>query len=79
MHKFSSFQFQFSNFPIFHIFYFFYVQFLFSKTFLISDFKLTRENNDPRKILYEVPHPVQEYTKMQIPDKSYKTNTVRAF
>ena len=50
---------------------------------LVSDFKLTRENDDllssRHKYIFEVPHPVQEYTKMRIPDKRYRTNTVRTF
>ena len=50
---------------------------------LISDFKLTRENDNllssRHKYIFEVPHPVQEYPKMLIPDKRYRTNTVRPF
>ena len=50
---------------------------------LVSDFKLTWENDDllssRHKIFFEVPHPVQEYTKMRIPDKRYRTNTVCTF
>ena len=50
---------------------------------LVSDFKLTRENDDlffeTLIIFYAVLHPEQEYTKMRIPDKRYRTNTVRTF
>ena len=50
---------------------------------LVSDFKLTRENDDllssRHKSIFEVPHPVQEYTKMRISDRRYRTNTVRTF
>ena len=50
---------------------------------LVSDFKLTQENDDllssRHKQIFQVPHPVQEYTKMRIPDKRYQTNTVSTF
>ena len=50
---------------------------------LVSDFKLTREIDEllsPRhKYIFEVAHAVHEYTKMQIYDKRYQTNTVRTF
>ena len=50
---------------------------------LASDFKLTWENDDllssRHKQIFEVPHPVQEYTKMRIPDKRYRTNMVCTF
>ena len=50
---------------------------------LVSDFKLTQENDDllssRHKYIFEVPHPVQEYTKMQIPDKRNWTNLVCTF
>ena len=40
---------------------------------VFSDFKLTRENDDllpsRRKFIFEVPHPVHEYTIMRIPTK----------
>ena len=45
---------------------------------LISDFKLTW-NNDNHKSIFEVTHPVQEYTKTPILDKRYRTNTVHTF
>ena len=31
------------------------------------------------KEIFEVPHPVQEYTKMRIPDNRNRTDTVRIF
>ena len=31
------------------------------------------------KYIFEVWHPLQEYTKMRVPDKSYRTKTVRTF
>ena len=47
------------------------------------DFKLTRENDDllslRQKQIFEVPHPVQEYTKMRIHDRKYRTNTFCTF
>ena len=50
---------------------------------LVSDFKLAWENDDllssRHKQIFEVPHPVQEYTKMRIPDKRYRTNMVCTF
>ena len=50
---------------------------------LVSDFKLTRKNDDllslKDKQLFEVLHPVQEYTKMWIPDKRYQTSMVCNF
>ena len=50
---------------------------------LASDFKLTWENDDllssRHKQIFEVPHPVQEYTKMRISDKRYRTNMVCTF
>ena len=46
---------------------------------IVSDFKLTRENDDLFFKIFEVPHPVQEHTKMRIPGKRYRTNTVRTF
>ena len=56
---------------------------VYGHTSLFSDLKLTRENDDQlssRHIwIFEVPHPVQEYTKMQLPGKRYQTNTVRSF
>ena len=46
---------------------------------LVLDFKLTPENDDllssRHKYIFEVPHPVQEYTKTRILDKRYQTNT----
>ena len=43
---------------------------------VFSDFKLTRENDDlfssRRKYIFEVPHPVHEYTVMRIPNKSIR-------
>ena len=56
---------------------------VYGRTSLLLDFKLTRENDDlfssRYKNFFEVPHPVQEYTKMQIPDKKYLTNTAGTF
>ena len=50
---------------------------------LVLDFKLTRENDDllssRHKFIFEVPHPVQEYTKTWILDKRYQTNTFCTF
>ena len=50
---------------------------------LVSDFKLIRENDDllssRHKHIFEGLHLVQEYTKMQIADKRYQTNTVHTF
>ena len=50
---------------------------------LDSDFKLMWENDDllssRHKEIFEVPHPVQEYTKMRIPDNRNRTDTVRIF
>ena len=50
---------------------------------LVSDFKLTRENDDllslRHKYIFELLHPVQDYTKMLIPDKRYQTNIVCTF
>ena len=56
---------------------------VYGRTSFLLDFKLTRENDDlfssRHKIFFEVSHPVQEYTKMQIPDKKYLTNTAGTF
>ena len=50
---------------------------------LVWDFKFTLENDDllssRHKYIFEVTHPMQEYTKMQIPDKSCWTNLVSTF
>ena len=50
---------------------------------LVSGFKLIREKDDllylRHKQIFEVTHPVQEYTKNWILDKRYRTNTVRTF
>ena len=49
---------------------------------LVWDFKLTWENDDllsSTQLIFEVPHPVQEYTKMWIPDKRYQANMVCNF
>ena len=50
---------------------------------LVSDFKLTQENDDllclGHRQIFEVPHPVHEYTKMRIPNKRYLTNTAHIF
>ena len=56
---------------------------VYGRTSLVSDFKLTRENDDLQssryKYIFEVPHPLHEYTKMRIPNRRYQTNTVRTF
>ena len=50
---------------------------------LVSNFKLTRENggllSSRHKEIFEVPHPMQEYTKIRIPYKRYRINTVHTF
>ena len=59
---------------------------VYGRASLVSDFNLTLENDGISKYRYtdtdkifEVPFPVHEYTKMQIPNKRYQTNTVRTF
>ena len=56
---------------------------MFMDASLVSGFQLYRENDDllssRYKKIFEVPHPVHEHTKMQIPDKTYRTNTARTF
>ena len=56
---------------------------VYGRASLVSDFKLTWENDDllsPRhKEIFEVQHPVYEYTKMRIPYKRYQTNKAHAF
>ena len=53
--------------------------FMDARASVVSYFKLTRENDDllssRRKYIFEVPHSVHEYTKMQIPGKRYLSNT----
>ena len=53
------------------------------RTTLNLNFKPTQEKDDMlssrHKKSFEVPHPVEEYTKMQILDKRYRTNTVHTF
>ena len=48
-----------------------------------SGFQLKQENDDllssRHKYIFEVPHPLHEHTKMQIPGKRYRTNTARIF
>ena len=54
----------------------------YGRTSLVWDFKLTWENDDllsSTQLIFEVPYPVQEYTKMWIPDKRYQANTVCNF
>ena len=50
---------------------------------VVSDFKPTWENDDllssRHKSIFEVPHPVHEYTKMRIPGKRCLTNTAGTF
>ena len=46
---------------------------------LVSDFKLTLKNDGLLSSRYEVPHLVQEYTKMRIPRKRCATNTLPTF
>ena len=50
---------------------------------LVLDFKLSWENNDLLssrcRYIFEVPYPVNEYTKMWIPNKRYQANTVCTF
>ena len=50
---------------------------------LVLDFKLTQENADllssRHKYIFEVRHLLQEYTKMRIPNKRYRTNIVCTF
>ena len=50
---------------------------------LVSDFELTRENDDllssRYKYIFEVLHRVQEYTEMRIAKKRYRNNIVRTF
>ena len=56
---------------------------VYGRASLVSDFKFTRENDDllfsRQKYIFEGPYPVQEYTKMRILDKRYRTNMVRTF
>ena len=46
---------------------------------LVSDFKLTQENDAMlsfrHRYIFVVPHPAQEYTKMRIPNKRYQKLT----
>ena len=46
---------------------------------LVLDFKLTLKNDGLLSSRHEVPHPLQEYTKMRIPKKRYATNTLPTF
>ena len=50
---------------------------VYGRASVVSYFKLTRE--DDNLLSFEVLHPVQEYTKMWMPDKRYQTNKVRTF
>ena len=56
---------------------------VYGRASLVSDFQLTRENDDllssRHKQSFEVPHPVHEHTKMRMPNKRYITNTTRIF
>ena len=51
------------------------VKFLFSEKPYISQAELSSRYKE----IFEVPHPVHEYTIMRIPNKRYQTNTVRTF
>ena len=49
---------------------------------LVLDFKLTWKmmtRSSRHKEIFEVPHSMQDYIKMQIPDRRYRTNTVLTF
>ena len=56
---------------------------VYGRASLVLDFKLNLENYDLlsliHKHIFEVLHPVQEHTKMWIPNKRYQTNTIRTF
>ena len=58
---------------------------VYGRASVVSDFKLTWENDDLFSsrpvifVIFEVPHSVHEYTKMRIPGKMYLTNTARTF
>ena len=56
---------------------------VYKSTSLVLDFKLTRENDNLFSLRYkwisEVPHPVHEYTKMQILNRRHLTNPARTF
>ena len=56
---------------------------VYERAFVVLDFKLIRENDDllssRHKHIFEVPHCVHEYTKMQIPKERYLTNMARTF
>ena len=56
---------------------------VYGRASVLLDFKFTWENDEllasQHRQNFEVPHLVHEYTKMQIPNKRYQTNTVCTF
>ena len=77
----SSVKYKLAHLELFNVKYKFLHLQLFGVKFLFSEkpYILQAELSSRYKQIFEVPHPVHEYTIMRIPNKRYQTNTVRTF